>query len=113
MSARASLNFPNNFTQAPINISASGVSTLIAGAAGKHVKVFRMKLTVAAATVVTIEDSAGNTFDILNFTNVFGMILDFTTIDMPPWYTSAVGASLTLNNSNAVQLNGNVDYLLS
>lgn len=113
MSRGTSITFPNNFTQAAFNISASGVSTWIAGIAGKQVKVFRMKLTVGAATVLTIQDSVGNVLDVLDFASVFGMILDFTTIDMPPWYTSAAGASLVFNQTNAVQLSGNVDYLIS
>jgi hypothetical protein len=115
MSERNALNFPNNFTQAAFNISASGISTWIAGAAGKQIKVFRMKLTVGAATVLTIQDTASpaNVLDVLDFASVFGMILDFTGIDMPPWYTSAPGASLVFNQTNAVQLSGNVDYLIS
>lgn len=114
MSARSSLNFPNNLTQTPINISASGNSTLVSGATGKQIKVFRLKLLVGGATNITIKDGSTTVLDgPLDFSANEGMILDFTNIDMPPWYTTSSGNDLVINSSNAVQLGGNLDYLLS
>lgn len=114
MSARSSLNYPNPLTQAVINISASGNSTLVHGAVNKQVKVFRLKLLVAGATNILIQDGNNNVLDgPLDFSANQGMILDFTSIDMPPWYQTSIGNDLVINSSNAVQIGGNLDYLLS
>ncbi len=108
------LNFPNNLSQSAINISASGDSTLLAGGSGKQVRVYRMKLITAGATTLLIKDGSSTTIDgPLIFPAAGAMVLDFTNINMPPWYITSLGNDLVINNSNAVQLGGNVDYLIS
>ncbi len=108
------LNFPNNLSQARINITASGDSTLIAGAAGKQVRVYRMKLTVASASNILIKDGSTTVLDgPLTFAANGAMVLDFTNINMPPWYITSTGNDLVINNSSGVQLGGNVDYLIA
>jgi hypothetical protein len=114
MSARSSLNFPSPLTQVPINTAASGQTVLVQGVAGKQIKVFRLKFLVNGATNISILDGTATTLDgPLDFSANTGMILDFTTIDMPPWYTTSAGNSLIINSTSAVQIGGNLDYLQS
>lgn len=110
MSARSSLQFPNNLNQKPINSSSSSF-TFIAGASGKQVAVYRMKLVVNAATTIEFLDGA-NVLDVLQFPTSGTIVLDFSSIDMPPWYQTSSGNDLVVTNSNGVALTGNVDYLL-
>ena len=112
MSARSSLNFPNNLTQVPISILASGPATLVPGTPGKTTKVFRMKLIWSAATNITFFDE-NTMIDNLIFPGAGAMVLDFTTIDMPPWYETSPGNDLVIVNSGLAGLSGNLDYLQS
>ncbi len=108
------LSFPNNLSQSAINISVLGDSTLLAGHAGKQVRVYRMKLVAAAATTLTFKDGSST---IIDGPLVFGanaaMVLDFTDINMPPWYITSAGNDLVITNSTGVQLGGNIDYLIA
>lgn len=113
MSARSSLNVPNPFTQVPINASASGDNIIVAGVAGKQVKVFRLKLIVAAAVVVLVKDGATVIDGPLSFSANEGMILDWSGYDAPPWYTTSLGNALIMNLSTGVQVGGNLDYVQS
>ena len=114
MSGRDSLSFPGALQQVPINVNASGDSTLLTGQAGKQIKVFRLKLIVAAAVSILIKDGSGIILDgPLSFSANEGMILDFTCLDMPPWYSTSLGNALVINCSGAVQVGGNFDYLVS
>jgi hypothetical protein len=113
MSERSSLNFPNPLTQVPINVNASGDTVLVLGAAGKQIKVFRFKLIVAAAVTIFIKDGSNVLDGPLSFSANEGMILDFTSIDMPPWYMTSPGNSLIINCGVMAQVGGNLDYVQS
>lgn len=113
MSARSSLDFPNPLTQTPINVNASGDTVLVLGIAGKQIKVFRLKLIVAAAVTILIKDGATILDGPLSFAANEGMVLDFTSIDMPPWYMTSPGNSLIMNCNSGVQVGGNLDFLQS
>ncbi len=100
--------------QAVISTASSGDTTLVAGVAGKKIKVYRLKLIVNAATAILVKDGASTTLDgPLSFSANEGMILDFTDSDMPPWYTTSAGNALVINSTNAVTIGGNLDYLVS
>lgn len=114
MSARSDLNYPNPFTQVDINFSSSGDNVIVSGAGNSRVRVFRFKILVGAATTIQIKDGAGTVLDgPFVFSANQGMILDFTSIDMPPWYSTSPGNSFIINSSNAVQVGGSMDYLQS
>lgn len=99
--------------QAVINVNASGDSTILTGVPGKKIKVYRLKLIVAAATAILFKDGPTVLDGPLSFSANEGMVLDFTGNDMPPWYSTSPGNSLVINCSNGVQVGGNFDYLVS
>jgi hypothetical protein len=113
LSARSSLNVPNPFTQSPINVNASGDNVIVAGVAGKQIKVFRLKLIVAAAVTVLVKDGATILDGPLSFSANEGMILDWSGYDAPPWYTTSIGNALIFNLGSLVQVGGNLDYVQS
>jgi hypothetical protein len=112
VSARSSLDVPSPFTQVTINTSATGPTTLVSAIHGMRVKVFRMKLIVGAASTVEFLDGA-TPLDVLVFPQAGTMVLDFSTIDMPPWYQTSIGNAFAVSNSGSVQLSGNFDYIVS
>lgn len=114
MSARASLNVPNPFTQVPINISAGGDNIVVAGVVGKQIKVFRLKLITSAAVVLLVKDGPSTILDgPLSFSANEGMVLDWPGYDGPPWYTTSLGQSLIMNLTGAATVGGNLDYVQS
>jgi hypothetical protein len=114
MSARSSLNYPNPFTQAPINFIGAGDNIIVPAQAGKQIKVFRLKLICGGATALLFKDGTVIVLDgPLDFSANEGMVLDFTSMDMPPWYTTSPGNALIINSSLGVQVGGNLDYLVS
>jgi hypothetical protein len=99
--------------QAVINVNGAGDTVILAGVAGKQIKVYRLKMIVAAATTILFKDGSTVIDGPLSFSANEGMVLDFTGNDMPPWYTTSTGNSLVMNCSVGVQVGGNFDYLVS
>jgi hypothetical protein len=114
MRAPSGLAVPNPFEQLDINFSSSGDNIIVPSLAGAKVRVYRMKILVAGATSISIKSGAGLVLDgPLSFAANQGMILDFTGIEMPPWYETATGSALIINSSSGVQVGGNLDYIQS
>lgn len=90
------------------NAAASGDTTLVAATASVKTRVYRMKLSVAGATIISIKDGAGTTLEKFNFAGDGGaLILDFSA---RPWYTGTVNTAFILNSSAAVQVDGSLEY---
>jgi hypothetical protein len=92
---------------APVEINAnSGFPlTLVAATAGMIIRVYRMFLTIDAATVLTFQDGATNL--VPEFKPQAG---EQITLDpqLFPWFQTTIGDALKLNSSNAVQITGAV-----
>ncbi len=98
-------------TPAAISFSASGDNTVVAGVSAKTVKIYRLILTIAGATVLTFKSGAGTSLTGAMALNAGGSItLDFTS---EPWFTTATAAAFVINSTNAVQVSGKVDSLTS
>jgi len=97
-------------TVAAINFSSSGDNTIIAAGTGAQtIKVYRMELTVAAATALTIKDGAVTEGARTLFAGG-GLSWDY---DSEPWSTGAAATAWKINSSNAVQVSGRIWYLVS
>jgi hypothetical protein len=101
-----------DLTQVKINNSAmSGDLTLVAATAASKTRVYRMKISVAGATVISIKDGAGTTLEKFNFAgNGGGVVLDSSS---RPWYTSTANTAFIINSSAAVQVDGLLEYTLA
>lgn len=88
------------FTETPIGFSSASPQTIVAGATGKVMRLWRLILTCASTTNITISDGA-TTF--LGPMPCGSIALD---VDSYPWMTSATGNGLVITSSNAVQVGG-------
>ena len=95
-------------TQAPITFSASGANTLVAAVGGKTVRVWKLLLVVAGATVLTFQDTAAAAFTgAMTMTTGGSIVEDF---DTEPNYLTTVGKGFAINSTNAVQVSGSIWY---
>lgn len=85
---------------------------VVAAVASQTTRIYRLKLSVAGATIVTIKDGAGGTtLEKFNFSgNGGGFILDLSA---EPWYVTSVNKAFIIQSSAAVQVDGRAEYLTS
>ena len=97
---------------AVINFSSSGVNTLIAGAAGQTVRVYRFFLVTSGTTNLTMQDTAGspNVYSGPVPINSGSFVLDFQS---EPWFTTIAGNGFAMNSSAGVQVSGTIYYTQS
>jgi hypothetical protein len=98
----------DQLAETPINFSASGDNTVVAGAAGLGIYVFKYFLVVGAATNLTFKDGTTALTGAIPLVANMSMVFDF---DTRPWYSTASGNALIINSSVAVQVSGRVYYL--
>lgn len=113
MSTRTFFDQVPSLQQAVINVNGAGDTTLLAGQAGKQIKVFRLKLITAGAVTIEFKDGSTIIDGPLSFSANEGMVLDFTGNDMPPWYVTSQGNAFVINCNAGVVVGGNFDYLVS
>lgn len=89
------------------NAAASGDVPVVAAVAGKATRVYRLKISTAGATVIQVRDGA-TVLDTFNLADGGSVILPFSQF---PWYETSVNSALIVSSSNAVQVNGRVEYL--
>lgn len=75
-------------------------TTIVAAAASVRARVYRLRIDVAGANVLTITDATGG--EKMNFTGAGFKILDFAT---RPWYTTAVNTALTITTTTTAEVN--------
>lgn len=91
-----------------IDFSGGGDNTTIASSPSKIVKVYRLMLTVAGATLITFKDGATALSGAIDLIAV-GSSITMTDEGEPHFYTTA-GNAFVINSSNAVQVSGSIWY---
>lgn len=97
----------SDLTPFVINSSTAGTTTLVAAVAGQTTKVYRLRINVAGANVLTIKDGA-NVLETINFPGAGILTYDYAT---RPWYKTSLNSALTLTTSTTAQVNGVVDFI--
>lgn len=80
-------------------------TTIVAAAASTKTRVYRLRIDVAGANVLTITDATGG--EKMNFTGAGFKILDFNT---RPWYTTATNTALTITTTTTAEVNITCEY---
>ena len=96
-------------TQAAINFAASGDNIVIAGAAGKRIKVLQLFYVVGAITNITFKSGTTALSGALNYPAAAAQVQDF--IQLP--INCNVGDAFILNSSSNVQVGGIVWFIQS
>lgn len=101
----------SQLTSAVISSAAGGDIAVVAGVAGKTIRVFRLILVVNAATSITFKDSTPTSFSgAMPIAANGGIVLDFNG---DPWYTTAAGKDFVITSSAATQISGTIGYAIS
>lgn len=85
-----SLQATRDLTKSIASITTATTTTLITATASQFARVYRMRIDVAGAQVLTITDSTGA--EEMNFTAAGFRIMDFSS---RAWYMTAVNTALT------------------
>ena len=90
------------------NSAASGDTIVVAAVAGRTVRVYGLRLSASAATVVQVKDGAGTVLEQFNFGAGGGS----ANLELrgSPFYVGTQGSALIINSSNAVQVDGQLEY---
>jgi len=90
------------------NAAAAGDTTVVAAVAGRSVRVYGLRLSVAGACVVQIKDGAGIVLEQFNFAGAGGGVR--LKLRGTPFYIGTQGNALIVNSSAAVQVDGELEY---
>lgn len=101
-------NFSPSTNSAPIALAASGA--VIAGVAGKRIRVFGVAVVALAATGIKFQSAANDITGILSFAANGGITW---TNGASPWFQCNIGEALNINMSVATTLGGVVTYDLA
>lgn len=95
-------------TSTPVALTGSG--TVIAGVAGKRIRVFGAAIVGLLATGVKFQSNSTDITGVLSFAANGGMVWNSGS---SPWFQTAIGESLVINMSVATTLGGVVTYDLA
>jgi hypothetical protein len=94
----------------PVNVSASGPTTLVVGVAGKSILVVYGVLIGTAATSITIEDTDGTVYvGPMPFAANGGVVFPYTKVGVSK--KLATGKGLVLGSSVATQVGGVISFV--
>ena len=97
-----------NFSTAAITFNTTGDNTLVAGATGKIIQVFKLFVVVSAITNLTFKD--GTTAQ----SGALPMLANgsaFFAFDTTPWFFASPGNNFVLNQSGTAQVSGTIYYI--
>ena len=95
--------------KAPINVSSSGATTIVAAVSGKTIRILSLYLVVGGAvnlnwqSHLTTSDADGTQ----DFAANGGIVLPFNPAG---WFDTVQGEALDINTSNGSQVGGNLTY---
>lgn len=89
-----------DLTKSIVAITTATTTAVISATASVRARVYRMRIDVAAAQVVTIVDATGT--EEMNFTAAGFRIYDFAT---RPWYVTAVNTALNVTTTTTGKVN--------
>jgi hypothetical protein len=110
------IRFMSNNSQVknvPINFSGSGDNVVVTAVAGKQIKVVRMYFVVGGATSITFKDGVNG----VAFSGAMSLLANgsvtFDYNDNLIWFsTTSSNNAFVINSSNAVQVSGEIYYIL-
>lgn len=99
----------NNLTSVVVS-GTGGDMVLVAGVAGRRVRVYRLLAAVSGSTTFTFKSSGSSSNDLGGPVPASSLLLDMSG---QPWFTTPVGAGFTLSSSAALVVGGKIDFTQS
>lgn len=97
-----------DLTTAVVTINTATTTTIVAATAAVKCRVYRMRVDVGAADVLTFNAASGN--EVMTFTAAGFRIEDFAT---RPWFTTAVNTAFTVTTTTTGVVNIICEYAKS
>lgn len=94
-----------DLTTAVVTINTATTTTLVSATAATKCRVYRMRVDVAAADVLTFNAASGN--EVMTFTAAGFRIEDFAT---RPWFTTATATAFTVTTTTTGVVNIIVEF---
>lgn len=106
MTGTATLQTTADLTKTIVSPIVTATTTTIATAAASvRTRVYRIRIDVAAANVLTFTDATGS--EKMNFTGAGFKIYDFAT---RPWFTTAINTAFTVTTTTTAEVNIVAEY---
>lgn len=106
------LSHAGTCTEVAIDTTASGDNTIVAGSAGKTIRIYSIILFANSANNLTLKDGASTKLmGVMNFTSNMGWDHDADDEGHRP-FTLSAGNAFVINLSGATQVSGRVWYLV-
>lgn len=90
-----------------INQNTAGDTAVLAAVAGQKHRIYGYRISVDGATDISIKDGAGTVLEVFNF-GAGGSC--FFELREEPYYTGTANTAFIINSSNAVQVDGRLEY---
>lgn len=103
--ATSNLQTTSDLTKAIVAITTATTTAVVSATASVRTRVYRIRIDVAAAQVVTIVDAAGS--EEMNFTAAGFRIYDFAT---RPWFSTAVNTALNVTTTTTGKVNMVIEF---
>lgn len=98
------------FTEAPITITASGNTAVVAAVSAKKTKMYRLILSCQGPTIINIEDDSSVVIGPIYLGAGGAMTLDYS-VSGSPWVIGTTNKNLNINSSSVVNCGGLISYL--
>lgn len=108
VTATSSLQTTPDLTKASATSTTIGTTPIVAAAASVRTRVYRLRVDVAGANVLTFVDNQGTAItEEMNFTGAGFRIYDFAT---RPWFTTAVNTAFSVTTTTTAKVNIVAEY---
>lgn len=108
MTNTGSLQTTSDLTKASATSTTIGTTSIVAGAASVRTRVYRIRIDVAGANVLTFSDNQGTAItEEMNFTGAGFRVYDFST---RPWFVTAVNTAFSVTTTTTAKVNIVCEY---
>lgn len=105
VTATSSLQTTSDLTKSIVSSTTVGTTPIITATAAQRGRVYRLRIDVAGANVLTFTDASGT--EEMNFSAAGFKIYDFAT---RPWFTTAVNTAFSVTTTTTAKVNIVAEY---
>lgn len=108
VTATSSLQTTSDLSKVGATSTTVGTTPIVGASAGTRTRVYRIRIDVAGANVLTFTDNQGTAVtEEMNFTGAGFRVYDFAT---RPWFTTAVNTAFSVTTTTTAKVNIVCEY---